>query len=62
MVGPINSVIGSEPIDVLDRFLLQTPNRLRIAKGSVQFNSVLIETNDDDGKATKIERIDMEVE
>lgn len=61
MVGPVNSVIGSEPVDVLERFLSQTPNRLRIAKGSVQFNSVLIKTNDIDGKATKIERIDMEV-
>ena len=53
MVGPINSIIGSEPEEVLDRFLTQTPRKLRVAKGPVRFNSVLIEVDDETGTARR---------
>ena len=33
MVGPINSIIGNTPEDVLPRFLYQTPTRLGVARG-----------------------------
>ena len=61
MVGPINSVIGSEPEDVLFRFLTQRPRRLVIASGPLRFNSVLIEVDPATGTALDIQRIDREV-
>ena len=62
MVGPANSVIGSEIKDVLARFLTQMPHRLRVAtEGPILFNSVLIEIDDKTGKANEIVRIDREL-
>ncbi len=62
MVGPANSVIGSEVEDALARFLTQMPRRLRVAAdGPIRFNSVLIEIDDDTGKATNIVRVDREI-
>lgn len=59
MVGSIKSVIGAEIEDVLERFLTQTPRRLRVAaKGPVRFNSVLVEIDEATGKATDIVRVD----
>ena len=61
MVGSSNSVIGSKVGQVLDRFLTQTPQRLQIATdGPMNFNSVLIDI-DDTGMATRIVRIDKEL-
>ena len=62
MVGPRNSVIGSEVEDVLVRFLDQTPRRLTVAGGPLQFNSVMVEIDDDTGKATAVTRVDRQVD
>lgn len=62
MVGPINSVIGNDPHDVLDRFLYQTPNRLGVPGGPVRFNSVLVDVEDETGRATGIQRVDKVME
>lgn len=62
MVGPINSVIGNDPHDVLDRFLYQTPNRLGVPGGPVRFNSVLVDVEDETGRAIGIERVDKVME
>ncbi len=62
MVGPINSIIGSRPEDVLPRFLYQMPTRLNIADGPVRFNSVLVEVDVESGRATSIQRIDRTTE
>ncbi len=58
MVGPINSVIGNNPEDVLARFLYQTPRRLSVADGPVRFNSVLVEVDDETHLARNIQRVD----
>lgn len=63
MVGATDSVIGSEIQDVLERFLTQTPRRLRVAtKGPVRFNSVLFEIDETTGKTTDVVRIDREID
>ena len=63
MVGASNSVIGAEIEDVLERFLTQTPRRLRVATaGPVRFNSVLFEIDSTTGKATEIVRVDRELD
>ena len=63
MVGPMNSIIGADPDDALQRFLNQTPHRLNVAKGGpTRFNSVLIEIDETTGRAIGIERVDREIE
>ncbi len=60
MTGPVNSIIGSKVEDVLARFLTAMPRRLNVAdgRGPAQFNSVLIETDDTNGRAKSIRRVD----
>ena len=62
MVGPTESVIGSEIEAVLERFLTGLPARLPVAEKSrtVQFNAVLVEIDEATGRARRIERIDRE--
>ena len=63
MVGSASSVIGSRTEDVIERFLTQTPRRLRVATdGPMIFNSVLIEIDESTGRATGVERVDRELD
>ena len=62
MVGPINSIIGSAPEDVLPRFLYQTPTRLNVPGGPTRFNSVLVDVDSESGRATSIQRVDRTTE
>ena len=62
MVGSTNSVIGVEYENVIQRFLYQTPNRLKVSmEGPIRFNSVLIEIDDSSGKALEIVRVDKQI-
>ena len=58
MTGPLDSVIGSETGVVLERFLTGMPQRLPVANGPVLLNSVLLDIDEDSGKALAIERLD----
>lgn len=58
MVGPLHSVIGNDPEDVLARFLYQTPRRLGVPAGPVRFNSVLVEVDEKTHLAQNIQRVD----
>lgn len=58
MCGAIDSIIGSDPAPVLERFLTGVPVRLNVGDGLSRFNSVLIETDDATGLATSIRRVD----
>jgi metallophosphoesterase (TIGR00282 family) len=62
MTGPVNSVIGSGVEAVLDRFLTGMPQRLPVASGPVMMNSVLLDIDQDTGKALTIQRIDRMVD
>lgn len=57
MVGPQNSVIGTDVQAVLEGFLTQMPKRFSVPQGPVQFNSVLVDL-DSGGQATDIQRLD----
>lgn len=62
MVGALNSVLGMETAAVLERFLRQLPNRFGpVESGPAVFNSVLIDIDDESGRARFIERLDREV-
>lgn len=62
MTGPINSVIGDDTEAVIHRFLTMISHRLAVAKGNVMFNGILVEVDDDSGRATSIQRICKELE
>jgi 2',3'-cyclic-nucleotide 2'-phosphodiesterase len=54
MVGPQDSVIGMDPDPVIERFLTQMYKRFEVAKGPVVFNAVVIDIDDETGKAEDI--------
>ncbi len=62
MTGPINSVIGDDANEVIQRFLTAIPHRLSVGKGKTMFTAILVRIDEDSGKATSIDRIYREVE
>jgi metallophosphoesterase (TIGR00282 family) len=56
MTGPFDSVIGIKKESILQRFLLQIPNKFDVAKGDVRLQGVTVETAPD-GRATAVERL-----
>lgn len=62
MVGARHSVLGMEIEPVIERFLTQRPNRFEpVDRGPAVFNSVLIQIDQESGRALTIERLDREV-
>jgi len=57
MTGPMDSVIGVKKEAVLERFLMQMPNKFEVAKGDVRLQGVLLEIDEIDGRARHIERV-----
>lgn len=60
MVGPEESVIGDDTEAVLKSFLTKMPHRFSIGRGRVIFMAMLIDIDEETGKATSIERIQRE--
>ena len=56
MTGPYDSVIGVEKAAVLQKFLTAMPARFEPAKGSVELHSVIIEVDEQTGKALTMKR------
>jgi len=62
MVGPRDSVIGDDSQAVIERFLRQIPHRLAVASGKhILFNSVLIDIDEETGRARSIAPVCREV-
>lgn len=57
MTGPYESVIGMRADRVLQRFLLHTPSSFEVAKRDVRLAAVVLDIDDEDGKARSIERL-----
>jgi len=57
MVGPIDSVIGVDPDSAINGFLTQIPRRLSAGKGKANFDAILVEVDENTGKAVDIQRI-----
>ena len=62
MVGPRDSVIGMDPESSLARLLTGIPQRFKVGKGVVTFNSVVVTISGTSGRAESIERVDHTVE
>jgi len=57
MTGPYEGVIGVRADRVLPRFLLQTPSSFDVAKKDVRLAAVVIDVDEETGKARGIERL-----
>lgn len=62
MTGPHASVIGMETQGVLQRFLDSLPTRFSVAEGDVQMNTVLIDVEEETGRARAIERVNFRLD
>ena len=60
MTGPIDSIIGNDAEAVLQRFLTIIPHRLSVGKGKTIFNAILVNVDENSGKALSIDRISRE--
>jgi metallophosphoesterase (TIGR00282 family) len=58
MVGPRDSVIGMDPESSLQRFLTGIPQRFKVGRGMVTFNSIVVRISATTGQAESIERVD----
>lgn len=59
MTGPSNSVIGIDVNQIIQRFLTNMPARFETATGEGILSAVVVEINNDTGKATGIQRIQL---
>jgi metallophosphoesterase (TIGR00282 family) len=57
MCGPHDSVLGREVEAVLKRFLTQMPQKMEVAEGDVALCGVIVEVDENSGRARSIERI-----
>jgi metallophosphoesterase (TIGR00282 family) len=62
MTGPSDSIIGDDVDSVLQRFLTQMPHHLTVGKGKPVLNAIIVEVDENTGKATGIQRIQREAE
>jgi 2',3'-cyclic-nucleotide 2'-phosphodiesterase len=57
MTGPYDSVIGRKVEDVLQRFITLIPTRFEVASENIQLHGVVIDIDEETGKARSIVRI-----
>jgi metallophosphoesterase (TIGR00282 family) len=57
MTGPYASVIGLDPSQSVKKFVTNRPTAYKIAEGNLQLRALLVELDDDSGKARAVERI-----
>ncbi|MCS7207221.1 MAG: TIGR00282 family metallophosphoesterase [Dehalococcoidia bacterium] len=58
MCGPLHSIIGVEVGEIIQRFLTQTPRRFSVAGGVAVLNAVLVDIDEQTGRARSIVRVD----
>jgi 2',3'-cyclic-nucleotide 2'-phosphodiesterase len=57
MTGPYDGIIGVDRELIIEKFLKHMPSKFEVAKGSVQFNAVILEIDEKTGKTLKIQRL-----
>lgn len=59
MTGPYDGILGMDRDVIIQRFLTNLPARFEVTTGREQCNGVVIQLDNQTGKATKIERINI---
>ncbi|MCX7922967.1 MAG: TIGR00282 family metallophosphoesterase [Clostridia bacterium] len=57
MTGPYEGIIGVDREIIINKFITHMPAKFEVAKGSVQFNAVVMEIDEKTGKTITIQRI-----
>lgn len=57
MTGPRDSVLGIKKEIIINRFLTQLPGKFELASGAIQLNAVVLDIDEESGKARQIESI-----
>ena len=57
MTGPYDSVIGRKTDQILERFLSGLPVKSEVAEGDIQLQALLVDLDEQTGRATKVERL-----
>lgn len=57
MTGPVNSVLGVDAKNIIQRYLTSMPTRFEVPNTNCSINAVLLEIDESNGKCTKIKRI-----
>lgn len=57
MTGPFDGVIGRKKEQILTRFITQMPTRFEMAEGDVRLSGVIIDVDQETGKARAIKRV-----
>jgi len=57
MTGAFDSIIGMEKDEIIAKFIKQIPVKFEVATADVRLQGVLLDVDDDTGKAVSIERI-----
>ncbi|MCL6636216.1 MAG: TIGR00282 family metallophosphoesterase, partial [Peptococcaceae bacterium] len=57
MTGPVDSIIGVEKEAVLEKFLTGIPRRFEVATGPYQLNAVILDIDENTGRARSIQRV-----
>lgn len=57
MTGPVDSILGMEKEQVIQRFLTQRPVRFEVARGAAQLQGVVLNFDEDTNRIMGIERI-----
>ena len=58
MTGSFDSVLGREKYQIIERFVTNMPVRFNLAQGDVRMQGVLVDVDEDTGKALSIKRIE----
>lgn len=61
MTGPVNSIIGIKPEQVIRKFLTQIPHRFETAKGPAVLSCVIIEVDPATGRSLGIQRLQQDL-
>jgi len=56
MTGPYNSVIGIDKTIAIERFLTALPIRMEAARSGAELHAVIVEVDENNGKALSIRR------
>jgi metallophosphoesterase (TIGR00282 family) len=59
MTGPNSGVIGIEKEQIVERFLTHMPRKFNVAEGQSVLSAVIIEIDDESGRATAIQRMQL---
>jgi len=58
MTGSCDSVIGREKHQIIEKFVTNMPTRFNLAQGDIRMQAVVIEVDQESGKALSIERVE----